>query len=33
MEAGPLRDEAGFTRKLEKAYRQMFERWARQHAV
>jgi predicted O-linked N-acetylglucosamine transferase (SPINDLY family) len=27
MEAGPLRDEAGFTRKLEKAYRQMWQLW------
>ena len=29
MEAGPLRDEAGFARKVETAYREMFEKWAR----
>ena len=28
MEAGPLRDEAGFARKVETAYRAMFARWA-----
>lgn len=28
MEASPLRDEVGFARKLEGAYREMFRRWA-----
>ena len=28
MEAGALRDEAGFARKVEAAYREMFEKWA-----
>jgi predicted O-linked N-acetylglucosamine transferase (SPINDLY family) len=28
LEAGPLRDEAGFARKVEAAYREMFGRWA-----
>ena len=28
MEASPLRDEAGFARKVEAAYRVMFEEWA-----
>jgi predicted O-linked N-acetylglucosamine transferase (SPINDLY family) len=30
MEASPVMDEAGFARKVEAAYRQMFERWASQ---
>jgi predicted O-linked N-acetylglucosamine transferase (SPINDLY family) len=29
MEGSALMDEVGFTRRLETAYRQMFERWAR----
>ena len=28
MEASPIRDDAGFTRKVEAAYREMFTRWA-----
>ena len=28
MQASPLRDEAGFARKVEAAYREMFARWA-----
>ena len=28
MQAGPLMDEAGFARKVEAAYREMFARWA-----
>ena len=28
MEASPIRDEAGFARKVEAAYREMFARWA-----
>jgi predicted O-linked N-acetylglucosamine transferase (SPINDLY family) len=28
MEASPLMDEAGFARKVEDAYREMFKRWA-----
>ena len=28
MERGPLMDEAGFTRRVEAAYRQMFAKWA-----
>ena len=28
MEASPLRDEPGFARKVEAAYREMFSRWA-----
>ena len=28
FEASSYRDEAGFTRKVEDAYRQMFARWA-----
>jgi len=31
MERGPLMDEAGFARKVEKAYREMFEKWAGEH--
>ncbi|WP_340643644.1 hypothetical protein [Phenylobacterium sp.] len=27
FEASPIRDEAGFTRRLEDAFRQMFDRW------
>jgi hypothetical protein len=27
MEASPLRDEAGFTRDLEAAYRAMWQNW------
>jgi predicted O-linked N-acetylglucosamine transferase (SPINDLY family) len=27
LDASPYRDEAGFTRRLEAAYREMFERW------
>ena len=29
MEAGPLMDEQGFVRKVEAAYREMFDKWAR----
>ena len=29
METGPLMDEAGFTRKVEAAYRKMFGKWAK----
>jgi predicted O-linked N-acetylglucosamine transferase (SPINDLY family) len=29
MEVSPLRDEAGFARKIEAAYLQMFARWAK----
>jgi len=29
METGPLMDEAGFARKVEAAYREMFEKWAK----
>lgn len=28
MQASPLMDEAGFARQVERAYRQMFERWS-----
>jgi hypothetical protein len=28
MQASPLMDEAGFARRVEAAYRQMFESWA-----
>ena len=28
METGPLMDEAGFARKVEAAYLEMFEKWA-----
>jgi len=30
MERSPLMDEAGFARKVEAAYREMFGRWVRQ---
>lgn len=33
MEASPLRDEVGFARKLEGAYREMFKRWAEDSAI
>jgi predicted O-linked N-acetylglucosamine transferase (SPINDLY family) len=29
MERSALMDEAGFTRRVEAAYREMFQRWAR----
>ena len=32
MQASPLMDEAGFARKVEAAYREMFEQWASQSA-
>nr|WP_315236767.1 tetratricopeptide repeat protein [uncultured Albidiferax sp.] len=33
MQASQLMDEAGFTRKVEQAYGQMFARWAQQNPV
>jgi predicted O-linked N-acetylglucosamine transferase (SPINDLY family) len=32
MEASPLRDETGFARRVESAYREMFSIWAGQQA-
>ena len=29
LDAGPLRDEVGFTRRLEQAFAQMFDRWCK----
>jgi predicted O-linked N-acetylglucosamine transferase (SPINDLY family) len=31
MTQGPLMDGAGFARRVEEAYTQMFERWAASH--
>jgi hypothetical protein len=30
MASGPLMDESGFTRKVEAAYLEMFEKWCKE---
>lgn len=33
METGPLMDEAGFARRVEAVYREMFAKWVEQSAL